>query len=164
VKKQRTLLVLDGLEPLQSPPGIEPFKIKDQGLLALLKSLAADNPGLCIITTRFELPDLDNWAHTTVQIQELDRLPRKAGVRLLVSLGVEGTGTELEDAVEDVKGHALALTLLGNLLNDEFGGDIRKRLQLPPLEHDEDRGGHARRVMEWYERLFVARPELGFCA
>ena len=76
VRKQRTLLILDGLEPLQNPPGIEPFKIKDQGLLALLKGLAAENPGLCVITTRFEVPDLDNWAGTTVRITELSRLPK----------------------------------------------------------------------------------------
>jgi len=40
IKGQRTLLILDGLEPLQSPPPVETGKIKDPGLTSLLRELA----------------------------------------------------------------------------------------------------------------------------
>ena len=46
VKARRSLLVLDGLEPLQSPPGVNRGYLKDRGVAALIKELAADNKGL----------------------------------------------------------------------------------------------------------------------
>ena len=47
ISGQRTLLVLDGLEPLQSPPVPgNPGKLKDQALAGLLNGLALRQPGL----------------------------------------------------------------------------------------------------------------------
>jgi hypothetical protein len=46
VRRHRTLLVLDGIEPLQYPlndPQAE--RLTDQALEALLQGLAQDNPG-----------------------------------------------------------------------------------------------------------------------
>ncbi len=54
IRQNRTLLVLDGIEPLQYPPtdkSGQAGRLKDPGLEAIVQSLAADNPGLCIITT-----------------------------------------------------------------------------------------------------------------
>src|SRR5262249_41036745 len=39
VRKQRTILVLDGVEPLQWGPGVEQGKLKDPALQALVKEL-----------------------------------------------------------------------------------------------------------------------------
>ncbi|MCP4157290.1 MAG: hypothetical protein GY757_56795, partial [bacterium] len=57
--QKKSLLLLDGLEPLQFPPGKHGLggKLKDQGLLCLLKALSASNlpaskRGLCLITSR----------------------------------------------------------------------------------------------------------------
>ncbi len=63
IRQQRTLLLLDGLEPLQSPHAHERGKLKDPALLTLLEELARDNPGLCVISTRERLPELDDWEH-----------------------------------------------------------------------------------------------------
>ena len=52
VSHRRTLLVLDGLEPLQNPPGAQEGRLREPSLQALLKELAAFNAGLCVITTR----------------------------------------------------------------------------------------------------------------
>ncbi|MBI1760749.1 MAG: TIR domain-containing protein [Acidobacteria bacterium] len=63
IRQQRTLLLLDGLEPLQSPHAHERGKLKDPALLTLLEELARDNspgPGLCVITTRERLPALED--------------------------------------------------------------------------------------------------------
>jgi hypothetical protein len=45
VRRHRTLLVLDGIEPLQYPPNdqVQAGRLKDQALEALLQGLAADN-------------------------------------------------------------------------------------------------------------------------
>src|SRR6516162_4206774 len=50
VAKRRTLLILDGLEPLQNPPGPQEGRLREPSLQALLRELAAFNTGLCVIT------------------------------------------------------------------------------------------------------------------
>ena len=52
IAQRRTLVVLDGLEPLQNPPGPQEGRLREPSLQALLRELAAFNPGLCVITTR----------------------------------------------------------------------------------------------------------------
>src|SRR5207248_3228123 len=59
---------------------------------------------------------------------------------------------ELEKAVEEVQGHALAITLLGNYLRDVYQGDLAGRFDLEKLTVAEREGGHARRIMASYER------------
>jgi len=52
VGQRRSLLILDGLEPLQyAPTASTPGELKDQGIAALLKGLAAASHGLCVVTT-----------------------------------------------------------------------------------------------------------------
>src|SRR6185295_201572 len=59
VGERRALLILDGVEPLQyAPTSPTPGELKDQGIAALLKGLAATSRGLCVVTTRYSLPDL----------------------------------------------------------------------------------------------------------
>jgi hypothetical protein len=176
VGERRALLILDGLEPLQCPPG-PPMdgKLKDDGLAALLKGLAARSDGLCVVTTRYSLPDLRAWWQTTAPEAKLTRLPRAAGVALLQSMGVKGSllrnipckgGTEqvneFEKLVEDVQGHALTLNLLGTYLRDAHAGDIRRRDLVRLEEADaEEQGGHAFRVMDAYAQSFAAEGERG---
>ena len=58
ITKKKTLLILDGLEPLQYPPGEMHGRLKDQAMIALLKGLAQSMTGLCIITSRIEVVNL----------------------------------------------------------------------------------------------------------
>lgn len=149
VAQHRTLLILDGLEPLQDAKTGE---LRDPALRSLLRGLAARNGGLCVVTTRQEIPDLDNFRNTTAPQWRLDRLSEKAGASLLHRLGVRGTAEERETVAHDVKGHALTLTLLGKFLAEAHGGDIRKRDLVSLHEADsEETSGHAFRVMEAYE-------------
>lgn len=159
VGARRALLILDGIEPLQYPPGLPlDSKLKDEGLAALLKGLATNSHGLCVVTTRYSLPDLKAfWQHTAPE-RPLLRLSQAAGVDLLEKLGVRkssGTRQEFEQLVEDVKGHALTLNLLGTYLRDAHAGDIRRRDLIVLAEADaEEQGGHAFRVIEAYVRSF----------
>ena len=52
INKHKTLLILDGLEPLQTAEKVEKGKIKDPALATLVTELAKNNKGLCLITTR----------------------------------------------------------------------------------------------------------------
>src|ERR1017187_6464497 len=114
-----------------------PGELKDQGLAALLKGLAAKNQGLCVVTTRYSIPDLRAYWQTAAPEVTLTRLSPAAGVALLRSFGVKGTQKEFEALVEDVKAHALTLNLLGSYLRDAHAGDIRKR-DLVKLEEADD--------------------------
>ena len=159
VCQQRTLLILDGLEPLQHPPGAMQGRLRDQGMQALLKELAraGSNWGLCIISTRLPVPELEEMKGESVEHKPLDNLSDEAGAQLLWSLGVtRGTDKELREASEDFKGHALALTLLGRYLAVVHNGEIRKRDRVPALEQvPDEKGRHAQRVMKAYERWFT---------
>jgi tetratricopeptide (TPR) repeat protein len=162
VAERRTLLVLDGLEPLQHPPGPLGGELKDPAVTALLKGLAGRNAGLCVVTTRERVKDLAAFEGSTAPRRDLGRLSTPAGVELLETLGVRGTATELERLVEEVRGHALTLSLLGGYLRDAHGGDVRRRDLVRFEEADaEVQGGHAFRVMEAYERWLAGEGEKG---
>ena len=67
--RQRTLLILDGLEPLQHPrkPGQDEGRLKDVGIRKLLQSLAqTQTPGLCVVTTRVPVIDLVRFHGSSV--------------------------------------------------------------------------------------------------
>ncbi len=160
VKAQRTLLLLDGLEPLQYPPGPEEGKLKDQALQALLRELAALNPGLCVISTRLPVTDLEHFQGSTAQRINLEHLSPQAGAEILKAQGIQDGQAELEQAARDFGGHALALTLLGSLLRDAYDGDIRCQSEVGPLTEEMRHGGHARRVMASYEKWLGEGPEL----
>ncbi len=158
VREARTLLVLDGLEPLQHPPGAQTGRIKDPAVQALVKELAAENPGLCVITSRLAVTDVAGRAE--VEAVDLDELPAPAGAELLKRLGVEGSDKELRAASEELRGHGLALTLLGTYLRDVCGGDVRRRWEAAVLDEGIEGGEHAKNVMASYERWFGSGPEL----
>jgi hypothetical protein len=104
IGKEKTLLVLDGMEPLQYPPGeVHGFdgKLKDQGMRAFLRELAGCGPGLCVITSRERVTDLEDKMEFTVKEMPLEHLSPGAGALLLKSLGVKGTDKDIVKAVEE---------------------------------------------------------------
>jgi tetratricopeptide (TPR) repeat protein len=161
VAHRRTLLVLDGLEPLQNPPGPQEGRLREPSLQALLRELAAHNTGLCVITTRIPVSDIADHERASAPRCELEQLSSDAGFKLLRALGVEGHEEELLSASDEFSGHCLALTLLGSYLSDAYNGDIRCRQEVSKrLAHDVRQGVHARRVMESYQAWFGEGPEL----
>jgi hypothetical protein len=171
-RAKRNLLILDGVEPLQYPPSSPTgSRLKDQGVEALLKGLAASSNGLCIVTTRYSIPDLAAFVGSTWHEEELKRLSREAGVDLLKDSGVKGSElrpdptpgnpdplNEYEQLVEDVKGHALTLQILGQYLKRAHHGDIRRRDRVELAKADSKvhasggfGTGHAFRAIEAYE-------------
>ena len=161
IAHRRTLLVLDGLEPLQNPPGPQEGRLRDPSLQALLRELAAFNTGLCVITTRLPIADIADHERTSAPRRDLEQLSSDAGAKLLRALGVKGDEAELRSASDEFSGHCLALTLLGSYLTDAYNGDIRCRKEVSErLSHDVRQGVHARKVMESYQTWFGEGPEL----
>jgi hypothetical protein len=161
VAHRRTLLVLDGLEPLQNPPGPQEGRVREPSLQALLRELAAFNTGLCIITTRLPVADLADHERTSAPRRELEQLSSDTGAKLLRALGVKGHEVELRNASDEFSGHCLALTLLGSYLTDAYKGDIRFCKEVSEhLARDVRQGDHARKVMESYQTWFCEGPEM----
>lgn len=159
LRQQRCVLVLDGLEPLQHAGKGMRNELKDRAIRRLLMSLAGHNNGLCIITTRVAVHELNNRTH--VKVHDLQNLATTDGVRLLQSLGVQGNDKELEKAVMEYGCHALALHLLGNALHTYLDDDVRKRDTLTELIGDyDDLERHAFKVMQAYSYWLDGTPEL----
>ena len=151
VRRSRTLLVLDGLEPFQGSENSRYGRIADPALEILVKELVTSNQGLCLITTRIPLQDVQGRRrHSSL---ELGRLSSDAGIKLLKSLGVSGSESDLRQATNEQRGHALSLTLLGSQLNCFHDGDVRRRLDVvcPPGD-DTSEGEHVRRLLVEYAR------------
>jgi hypothetical protein len=154
VQRSRSLMILDGLEPMQHPPGPSEGMLREEGLRAFLCTLAESNQGLCVVTSREPVLDLETYEPDPAVRLPLNSLAPATGVTLLRSLGVNGDEAELLATVQEYDGHCLALTLLGSFLADVFQGDVRRRQEVGPLTGDMRRGAQARRVLASYESWF----------
>jgi len=108
VAHRRTLLVLDGLEPLQNPPGPQEGRLRELSLQALLRELAAFNTGLCVITTRTPVADIADHERTSALRRDLEQLSSDSGAKLLRAVGVKGPEVELRSASDEFSGHPRA--------------------------------------------------------
>ncbi|MBK6998885.1 MAG: hypothetical protein IPH35_02540 [Rhodoferax sp.] len=176
VAAHRTLLVLDGLEPLQYPPGPLAGRLRATGIESLLKHLStAGQEGLCIISSRECMVDLAEYERSasddsgTVLRLDLENLSPTDGARLLHALGANRAGsapitptdTELMVASSEAQGHALTLSLLGRYLAKAFDGDIRQRDRVDLAKMDARSGGQASRVVAAYESWLASGGEQG---
>jgi TIR domain/AAA ATPase domain len=159
---RRALLVLDGVEPLQHGPGPQEGQLKDQGLRALLRRFAAAPPkadhSLIVLTSRLAVADIQRFRTSAAPVVDVEKLSDEAGAELLRDNDVWGVDRDLKSASHDFGGHALALTLLASLLKETQNGDVRRRDHIRGLLADADNPRHdqARRVMESYEREWLA--------
>jgi len=160
VRRERTLLVLDALESLQSGSAYERGKIKDPGLAVLISELGRRNPGICVITTRVAVADLDPFPATARQ-EDLEQISVEAGRALLRVGGVRGSDAELEEAARDFGNHALALNLLAAYLHGIPGHHVAHADKIPALPKvPQEAGKHPRRVMAAFAARFGDGPEL----
>lgn len=172
VIRERTLLILDGIEPLQYPPGPMGGQLRAPGVQSLLKQLArqannTEHRGLCLVTTREPLTDLADFqrregsAWGSVLRIDLGNLTDEAGAALLHHAGAKSAGaaeikpddTELLAASREVDGHALTLNLLGRFLARAHSGDIRRRDLVKFEEADrQEKGGTTFKMLAAFEK------------
>ncbi|HYH68852.1 MAG TPA: hypothetical protein VD866_29435 [Urbifossiella sp.] len=153
VRQHRTLLVLDGVEPLQYPPtdkSGQAGRLKDQALDALLQSLVQENTGLCVVTTREHLANIDSYP--TQQEHKLDKLLLDAATGLIRHLQLVGSDDEIAAMWEELDGHALSMLQLGRLLARGYGRDLRKWREMGFTKADRLKQGRSTmKVMRKYE-------------
>jgi tetratricopeptide (TPR) repeat protein len=167
IGRRRVLLVLDGVEPLQHGLDKQRGELKDQGLRALLRRFAAVPPveahGLVVLTSRLPVKDIARWKDSAAPVLDVEQLSDEAGAALLHDNGVWGSNSELSATSQAFGGHPLALGLLAGFLEETQFGDVRRRDHIRNFnvlaDPESPRHDHAKRVMESYEREWLAdRP------
>jgi len=181
VVRERTLLILDGIEPLQYPPGPMGGQLRAPGVQSLLKYVAraagdSEDRGLCLVTTREPMVDLADFGRHqgsgwgSVLRVDLGNLTHEAGAALLHHAGAKRAGAaeipaddaELLAAGGEVDGHALTLNLLGRFLARAHGGDIRRRDLVKFEEADRnEQGGTTFKMLAAFESWFARSGEFG---
>jgi hypothetical protein len=160
--QRRVLLVLDGVEPLQHGLDSQKGELKDEGLRTLLRRFAAMSPpqahGLVVLTSRLPVKNIARWKDGAAPVVGVEKLSDEAGAALLRDNGTLGNEADLRAAAQAFGGHPLALGLLASYLKETQSGDVRRRDHIRDLLADVENPGHdhARRVMESYEREWLA--------
>ncbi len=160
IKQSPTLLVLDGIELIQFTRGPQAGHINDPAMQTLLNELAADSPGLTVLTTRLPITNLWNLPADHHHTITLEPFSAETGAAFLQTQGIQADSHSLHEASRTFEGHPLALTLLATFVRDALNGDLNRLHEIPPLPDDNLRGGQARRVMQAYADWFGDSPEL----
>ena len=155
-RARRGVLLLDGLDARQHPPGPHIGRVADDGLRMLVRELAAQFNGLCVLTTRLAPTDLSGGAGYAEIF--LTGLEPAAGAELLRRSGARGSAEDLGAAVREMAGHPFALVLLARALNELYGGEVVKRQALPRLDDGVEGADGAREVFRTYAQ-WLAQEE-----
>lgn len=160
VSKKNILIVLDGLEPLQFPSGELLGKIRDKNLSTFINELSRYNKGKILISSRLSVLDIKSSIGKTVFEIKLDNLTKDSGVELLTHLGVRGAKNEIEESINELKGHPLSLILLGNYLRVVFKGQIDNRKNMKSLYNERLTGETAQKIISTYKSWLEGKPEI----
>jgi len=159
------LIILDGLEQMQKAEAGDEFgKMIHRELTELLHYLA-DVPkadGMCLITTRFPLKDLDEWEKRGHENRPLIGLNVQDALLMLKKRGVKGSDDDMTRIINKYKGHALSLTSLAGYLSRYYGGDIKEAPDIKFVLSDKDRFKDVNKLLRKYaekmseaERVFL---------
>ncbi len=151
ITEREYLIILDGLEEMQKDETEEFGTMKDRDFQEILRYIAdSDFKGLCLITTRFPLTDIEGYtSYKRLDVEELSKEDTKL---LFEKVEVKGTEDEIEAVWREFGGHTLSLVLLANQLALYYGGDIKRVKEIPPFPSDKEVGGKAHRILLWYDK------------
>jgi hypothetical protein len=95
--------------------------------------------GICLITTRFPLKDLDDWKNRGYENRPLIDLSVPDALLMLKKRGVKGSDNDKIGIINKYKGHALSLTSLAGYLRRYYDGDIKEAPDIEFVLVDEKR-------------------------
>ncbi len=163
VEGGRNLLLLDGLERVQRPPGdLKPGfgELEDPLLRQAVTRLAAGaGRTKCLITTRFPVPDLHRWEGRGYTHVEVDQLDCVAARQLLRRHGVRGDDLALDAVLDEYGSHALTLDHVGAYLAEFCDGNPASvgRMEQPRLDSNTPEERRLARVLHAYEKALSSR-------
>lgn len=160
IRESRTLLILDGLEPLQHPPGPKQGEIEAPAVSLLLRELAANNNGLCLITSRIAIAEFAAYDDGRIKTLYLDRLSNADAVQYLQAMHIHGNQETMHAAVEAYSGHPLCLSLLAGYLTVVHEGDVSHFRELDSLAQVQSFEVHAGNIVRAYLRWIDSSAEI----
>ena len=157
------LIILDGLEQMQkSASGNEFGKMIHRECTELLHYLADIPKGLCLITSRYPLKDLDEWHERSYKNLSLIDLSIPDSLLMLRRRGIKGSDEEMTEVINRYKGHALSLTSVAGYLNRYYDGDIKQAPEVEFVLSDKERFKDLNKLLRKYaekmseqERIFL---------
>ena len=133
IRKNRTLLVLDGVQNLQYSYGPNFGQFQDPAFSLLLRELEMENPGLCVLTSRLKNADLEAIGASRAAAIDLEGLDDDAAGNLLRSYEVRGEPSQFAHALRQHEGLPLSLCLLGRHLDLVHDGNLAHYMEPGPL-------------------------------
>ena len=132
LRQYRTLLVLDGVEPLQE--NVDPAaRFQDSGIKALLQELAYGFRGLCVVTSRRSLDDLRGFVEQGFyREQPILPVTEEAGADIIEEAGVSPS-EDVAAAARDFAVHGLSMRSLGRFIAAFLDGDASRRREVSEL-------------------------------
>ncbi|HUV80206.1 MAG TPA: tetratricopeptide repeat protein [Candidatus Bathyarchaeia archaeon] len=162
------VIVLDGLEQMQkSESGDEFGRMIHRECTELLHymadvSQAGEASGLCLITTRYPLRDLDPWHERSYREQPVTDLSIPDSLKMLRGRGVTGSDEDIIEVITRYKGHALSLTSLAGYLKRYYDGNVNQAPDITFVLSDKERFKDVNKLLHKYaekmsepERLFL---------
>ncbi len=159
IRNAKTLIVLDGLETLQHPPGHREGEIENPSISLLIRELATEIDGLCVITSRLQVAELQSFTDFRASTLELKNLPLEASTNLLQVQGLRGEQIDFEHVAKEYAGHPLSLTLLAGYLNVVYDGEISNFSNIDSLVREKNQAYHAKNIVRAYLNWFKGPPE-----
>ena len=160
------LVVLDGLERVQEEGsrGLVRGELSDQTLKLLLRALSAGlGRARALVTSRFPLVDLGDWAGVGYRETRLDDLSPEAAVAVFRAWQVAGDDAALRAAAAQVGNHALSVAVVGSYLRSFADGRLEavEGFDLDTVTGDDPKAAKLARVLGFYaERLPVEERDL----
>ena len=147
INEKKVLIILDGLEIMQSEEEFGRGKIIDPYLIHFISCLTQTEFGLCIITSRLYPIDLEKYTKL-IQIRNLEHISKNAGKDFLIQNGIQGTVQELKNISQDFGNNALAINLLSSYISQFQSKHVSEALNIEDIDIPEEAGKHPRRIME----------------
>lgn len=163
IHKRIYLIILDGLEKMQkSESGDEFGKMIHHEFTEILHYLAdAHISGLCLITTRYPLKDLDRWHERSYKTLSLIDLSISDALSMLRTRCCKGNDEDMEEVIRRYKGHALSLTSVAGYLKKYYDGDIKKAPEIEFVFNDKERFKDVTKLLRRYAEK-MSEAELVF--
>lgn len=160
LQHSRSLVVLDGVERVQHPPGSLEGTFRERVMQMFIRELAALNAGMLVLTSRLPIIDIDAYVGKTCTTIAIPELSRAESIEILESGGVRGNKAALSRIAEEVRDHPLSLKLLSGYLRTVYDGDARMWESSGLAKAVSGEGGNASAIMDQYATWFEGRPEL----
>lgn len=156
VRQKRALVILDGMEALQYSDNFvgQEGAIKDYSLRVFVSMLSDFNPGLCVITTRTKISNLNFCYGESAKLLKLPYLDLHQSKRLLEIYNVYGSTKTINKICENFKGHALSLNLVATYIRDNLKGNADNFIKKEVLGEGNSEKIKVLKIMRSYEEWY----------